>query len=157
MVGSPSYGDAAGRLSAVIGNRVAENIRLDGEFLIDVATAEAHGRDTSGYGSAVSGNVRTYGLMLNGWYDMEIDADWDFYLGGGAGAIIAETSYDKQNIVRVTLDSEGDASDTGTAYQLGIGITRGGWHIGYRYLASRDLGSHGRITAHTLTIGGRIW
>ena len=156
VVGSPSYGDAAVRLSAVAGYRVAETIRLEGELLFDIATAEAYGRGPFGLGSAVSGNVVTYGLLLNGWFDTKIDASWDLYFGGGAGVLIASTGYDQQNVVGITLDSSGDASDTGTAYQLGLGINRGSMHIGYRYLASGDLGSHGRITAHTLTIGGRL-
>ena len=98
-VGLPNYGNAALRLTGVVGTRIAENVRVDGELFVDVASAEAHGRAEGGFGSTVSGAVRTYGLMLNGWLDLDVDASWNIYLGGGAGMLIAQTSYHHQSIV----------------------------------------------------------
>ena len=156
-VGSPSYDDIGFRLSGVVGTGLTENLRVEAEVFFDIDTASGSRQEGTGLTASVSGDVRTYGGMLNGWFDIGSDEVWGVYVGGGAGMLFAKTSH---NIVdRANAAFEGSSSDTDTefAYQLGGGLHFQGWHVGYRYMKSGELNDYGNLTEHILLVGLRMW
>jgi len=156
-IGSPSYDDINFRLSGVVGLGLTENFRAEGELFFDIDTASGSRHEGSGHSASVSADVRTYGTMVNGWFDIGTSTTWAAYIGGGAGLLFAETSHNIVSRAGEALSSGGDDSDTETAYQLGAGAHFEGWHVGYRFLRSSDLNDYGNITEHILLVGLRIW
>lgn len=154
-VGSPSYDDISFRASGVVGMGVTENLRAEGELFFDISTASGSERGGEGASYSVSGDIRTWGLMLNGWFDIGSDTAWGLYAGGGAGLMRAKTSVEGTD--GTALRSSGSDSDTETVFQLGGGVHIQGWHVGYRFMRSSDLNDYGNITAHMLMAGFRLW
>ena len=81
-IGSPNYDDVSFRLSGVIGTGLSENLRVEGEAFFDIDTASGSKQEGQTVSASVSGDVRTYGLMLNGWVDVGSGTAWGVYLGG---------------------------------------------------------------------------
>ena len=78
----------------------------------------------------------TSSIMLNGYYDLPIEKDWNLYFGGGFGMATAQ-------LETVSLGQVIDASETSFAYQLETGV---GWvynskvtfSLGYRFFDAAD-------------------
>ena len=156
-IGSPSYDDINFRASGVVGMGIVENFRAEAEVFFDIDTASGSKREAEGLSASVSADVRTYGAMLNGWFDIGADTTWGLYAGGGAGLLFAKTSHNIVDRAGRALATDADDSDTETAFQLGFGTHFEGWHAGYRFLRSSDLNDYGNITEHILLVGLRIW
>ena len=156
-IGSPSYDDINIRLSGVVGLGLAENFRAEGELFFDIDTASASRHEGTGHSASVSADIRTYGTMVNGWFDIGTSTSWAAYLGGGAGLLFAKTSHNIVSRAGDALSSDAGGTDTETAYQLGAGAHFEGWHVGYRFLRSSDLNDYSNITEHILLVGLRIW
>ena len=156
-IGSPDYDDVNFRISAVIGRGIVGNLRAEGEIFFDVDSASGSKQEGTTITHSVSGDVRTYGVMLNAWYDFGFDTTWSVYIGGGTGLVVAETSHRIEDLDDVLPSLLDDDSDAETAYQIGFGINFEGWHAGYRYLGSSDLNDYGSINQHVLMVGLRIW
>lgn len=157
-IGSPSYDDINFRLSGVVGMGIIENFRAEGEVFFDIDTASANRTEGQNTVSAsVSADVRTYGAMMNGWFDIGSDTAWGLYVGGGVGLLFAKTSHNIVDRAGRALNSDDDDADTETAYQLGFGTHFEGWHAGYRFMRSSELNDYGNITEHILLVGLRLW
>ena len=78
----------------------------------------------------------TSSIMLNGYYDLPIEKDWNLYFGGGFGMATAQ-------LETVSLGQAIDAHETSFAYQLETGV---GWvynskvtfSLGYRFFDAAD-------------------
>lgn len=106
-------------------------------------------------------SVEHLGLLANVLYDFGAEGSFRPYIGAGAG--VGNTTVDL---------GEGDADDTGLAWQLRAGATFGSsesmtWDFGYRYLNLADFefsATEGEITGsleaegavHAVTVGVRI-
>ena len=156
-VASPSYDDTNFRISGVVGMGLTEMLRAEAEVFFDIDTASGSDRQSQTISASVSGDVRTYGVMLNSWVDLGAGTTWGVYGGGGAGMLFADTSHRIFDRLQNTLQGSGDDTDTEFAYQLGVGIHFQGWHVGYRYLRSGGLNDYGNITQHVLLAGLRMW
>lgn len=157
IVGSPSYDDIGFRLSGVVGTGITENLRVEGEVFFDIDTTSGSRQATGAVTASVSADVRTYGGMLNGWFDIGADEVLGAYVGGGVGMLFAKTSHNIVGRAQEALEGSGGDTDTEFAYQLGGGLHFQGWHVGYRYLKSGDLNDYGNITEHILMVGLRMW
>ena len=156
-IASPSYDDTSFRISGVVGMGITEMLRAEAEVFFDIDTASGTESQSQGITASVSGDVRTYGVMLNSWVDLGADTTWGIYGGGGAGMLFADTSHRIVYRAQNALDGGGSETDTEFAYQLGLGIHFQGWHVGYRYLRSGGLNDYGSITQHVLLAGLRMW
>ena len=156
-IGSPSVDGTNFRVSGVIGTGVVEQLRAEAEVFFDIDTVSGSENEEQGVSASVSADVRTYGVMLNSWFDIGIDTAWAVYLGGGAGMLFAETSHEIVDRAGDTLRGGGEESDAEFAYQIGLGVHIQGWHVGYRYLSTGDLNDFGEISQHVLMIGLRMW
>ena len=154
---SPTYNDTNFRLSGVVGMGLTEMLRAEAEVFFDIDTASGSERQSQGLTASVSGDVRTYGVMLNSWVDIGAGTTWGIYAGGGAGMLFADTSHRIVYRAQNALQGGGDETDTEFAYQLGLGIHFQGWHVGYRYLKTGDLNDYGEMTQHVLMAGLRMW
>lgn len=154
---SPTYDDTNFRLSGVVGMGLTEMLRAEAEVFFDIDTASGSERQAQGLSASVSGDVRTYGVMLNSWVDIGAGTTWGIYAGGGAGMLFADTSHRIVDRAGAALQGGGDETDTEFAYQLGLGIHFQGWHVGYRYLKTGDLNDYGNVTQHVLLAGLRMW
>ena len=155
-IASPSYDDTNFRISGVVGMGLTEMLRAEAEVFFDIDTASGSQRQSQGISASVSGDVRTYGVMLNSWVDLGAGTTWGLYGGGGAGMLFADTSHRIVDRAGAAL-AGGDETDTEFAYQLGLGIHFQGWHVGYRYLKTGGLNDYGDITQHVLLAGLRMW
>ena len=154
---SPSYDDTSFRLIGVVGMGLTEMLRAEAEVFFDIDTASGSERQAHGLSASVSGDVRTYGVMLNSWVDLGAGTTWGLYAGGGAGMLFADTSHRIVDRAGAALRGSGDESDTEFAYQLGLGVHFQGWHVGYRYIKTGDLNDYGDVTQHVLVAGLRMW
>ena len=154
---SPTYNDTNFRISGVVGMGLTEMLRAEAEVFFDIDTASGSDRQSQTISASVSGDVRTYGVMLNSWVDLGAGTTWGLYGGGGAGMLFADTSHRIVDRAQNALEGSGDDTDTEFAYQLGVGIHFQGWHVGYRYLRSGGLNDYGNITQHVLLAGLRMW
>ena len=154
---SPTYNDTNFRISGVVGMGLTEMLRAEAEVFFDIDTASGSDRQSQTISASVSGDVRTYGVMLNSWVDLGAGTTWGLYGGGGAGMLFADTSHRIVDRAQTALEGSGDDTDTEFAYQLGVGIHFQGWHVGYRYLRSGGLNDYGNITQHVLLAGLRMW
>ena len=154
---SPTYNDTNFRISGVVGMGLTEMLRAEAEVFFDIDTASGSDRQSQTISASVSGDVRTYGVMLNSWMDLGAGTTWGLYGGGGAGMLFADTSHRIFDRAQNALEGSGDDTDTEFAYQLGVGIHFQGWHVGYRYLRSGGLNDYGNITQHVLLAGLRMW
>ena len=154
---SPTYDDTNFRISGVVGMGLTEMLRAETEVFFDIDTASGSESQESGLSASVSGDVRTYGVMLNSWVDLGAGTTWGIYAGGGAGMLFADTSHRILDRAQNALDGSGDETDTEFAYQLGLGVHFQGWHVGYRFLKTGDLNDYGEITQHVLLAGLRMW
>lgn len=154
---SPTYDDTNFRLSAVVGMGLTEMLRAEAEVFFDIDTASGSERQPQTISASVSGDVRTYGVMLNSWVDLGAGTTWGLYAGGGAGMLFADTSHRILDRAQLALEGGGGGTDTEFAYQLGVGIHFQGWHVGYRFLKSGDLNDYGNVTQHVLLAGLRMW
>lgn len=86
----------------------------------------------------IDGDVSSFTIMANVWYDIDTGSNWVPYLGGGAG--VAFVSADL-NVGGFSLAND---NDTAFAWQLGAGV---GYRVAaatvvsadYRWLAAADL------------------
>ena len=154
---SPSYDDTNFRLSGVVGMGLTEMLRAEAEVFFDIDTASGSEQQDQAISASVSGDVRTYGVMLNSWVDLGAGTTWGIYGGGGAGILFADTSHRIVDRARNALRGSGDGTDTEFAYQLGLGMHFQGWHVGYRFLKTGDLNDYGEVTQHVLLVGLRMW
>ena len=154
---SPTYDDTNFRLSGVVGMGLTEMLRAEAEVFFDIDTASGSEQQEQAISASVSGDVRTYGVMLNTWVDLGAGTTWGIYGGGGAGMLFADTSHRIVDRATDALQGSGDETNTEFAYQLGVGIHFQGWHVGYRYLRSGDLDDYGEVTQHVLMAGLRMW
>ncbi len=154
---SPTYNDTNFRISGVVGMGLTEMLRAEAEVFFDIDTASGSDRQSQTISASVSGDVRTYGVMLNSWVDIGAGTTWGLYGGGGAGMLFADTSHRIFDRAQNALEGSGSETDTEFAYQLGVGIHFQGWHVGYRYLRSGGLNDYGSVTQHVLLAGLRMW
>ncbi len=87
-----------------------------------------------------SGDITALSVLVNGYYDMEIDLPFTPYIGGGIG--FAKIEIDDITIAGVTIMDEAE-DDTVFAYQLGLGIgidvsEKVTLDLGYRFFATAD-------------------
>ena len=157
QIGSPSVDGTNFRVGGVIGMGVFEQVRAEAEVFFDIDTVSGRESEEQSVSASVSADVRTYGVMLNSWFDIGSDTAWAAYLGGGAGILFAETSHRIVDRAGDALRGSDDRTDTEFAYQIGVGVHIQGWHIGYRYLTTGDLNDYGDISQHILLIGLRMW
>ena len=156
-IASPTYNDTNFRLSGVVGMGLTEMLRAEAEVFFDIDTASGSERQSQGLTASVSGDVRTYGVMLNSWVDIAAGTSLGIYAGGGAGMLFADTSHRIVDRAEAAFQGGGDETDMEFAYQLGLGIHFQGWHVGYRYLKTGDLNDYGEMTQHVLMAGLRMW
>ena len=156
-IASPTYDDTNFRLSGVVGMGVTEMLRVEAEAFFDIDTASGSEQQSHGLSASVSGDVRTYGVMLNSWVDLGAGTTWGLYAGGGVGMLFADTSYRILDRAQIALQGGGDDSDTEFAYQIGLGVHFQGWHAGYRFIKTGDLDNYGDVTQHVLMVGLRMW
>jgi opacity protein-like surface antigen len=106
------------------GRSLNSNVRAEGELLY----SEADRKDVS------TGKIKTFGGLVNGYYDIDTGTKFRPYVGAGIG------------VAQVKLDggpaTHGD--DTGFAYQLKTGVSyaindRLSAQVGYRYLGVNDV------------------
>jgi opacity protein-like surface antigen len=105
------------------GRSLNGNVRAEGELLY----SEADRKDVS------TGKIKTFGSLVNGYYDIDTGTKFRPYVGAGVG--IAQVKLDKGL-------THGD--DTGLAYQLKTGVSyaindRLSAQVGYRYLGVNDV------------------
>ena len=156
-IGSPSVDGTNFRVGGVVGMGVFEQVRAEAEVFFDIDTVSGSESQEQGVSASASVDVRTYGLMLNSWFDIGSDTAWSAYLGGGAGILFAETSHRILDRAGAALRGSDDRTDTEFAYQIGVGVHIQGWHIGYRYLTTGDLNDYGDVSQHVLLLGLRMW
>ena len=87
----------------------------------DIDTASGSEQQEQAISASISGDVRTYGVMLNSWVDLGAGTTWGIYGGGGAGMLFADTSHRIVDRAQNALQGSGDGTDTEFAYQLGRG------------------------------------
>lgn len=90
----------------------------------------------------IDGNLSSTAIMANAWYNIDAGNNWTFYLGGGVGAAEVELDVSYTNYYG---DYEANASESGLAWQLGVGAnyrTESGfaYGFGYRYFNIADAG-----------------
>lgn len=154
---SPSYDDDSFRVGGVMGLGLTEMVRVEAEVFFDIETASGSETQEQGLTASVSGDVRTYGVMLNSWVDIGAGSAWGVYVGGGAGLLFAETSHMIVDRAENVLLGSSEDTDTEFAYQIGLGVNFQGWHAGYRFLQTDDLNDYGEVTQHILVVGLRMW
>ena len=156
-ISSPSVDGTNFRLGGVVGMGVLEQLRAEVEVFFDIDTVSGGASQDQGVSASASADVRTYGVMLNSWFDIGADTAWGVYLGGGAGMLFAETSHRIFDRAQNALQGGDDRTDVEFAYQVGVGVHIQGWHVGYRYLTTGDLNDYGDISQHVLLVGLRMW
>ena len=156
-IASPSVDGTNFRVGGVIGMGIFEQLRAEAEVFFDIDTVSGSENQEQGVSASASADVRTYGVMLNSWFDIGADTAWAAYLGGGAGILFAETSHRIVDRAGDALRGSDDRTDTEFAYQIGLGVHIQGWHVGYRYLTTGDLNDYGEISQHVLLLGLRMW
>ena len=156
-IASPSVDGTNFRVGGVIGMGLVEQVRGEVEVFFDIDTVSGNETQEQSVSASVSADVRTYGVMLNSWFDIGVDTAWGAYLGGGAGMLFAETSHRILDRAQNALQGGDDRTDTEFAYQIGLGVHFQGWHVGYRYLTTGDLNDYGDISQHVLLVGLRMW
>ena len=156
-IASPSYNDTNFRVSGVVGMGLTEMLRAEAEVFFDIDTASGSEQQEQAISASISGDVRTYGVMLNSWVDLGAGTTWGLYVGGGAGMLFADTSHRIVDRAQNALQGSGGGTDTEFAYQLGLGAHFQGWHVGYRYIKTGDLNDYGDMTQHVLLLGLRMW
>ena len=156
-IASPSVDGTNFRLGGVVGMGVMEHLRAEVEVFFDIDTVSGSDNAGPGVSASASADVRTYGVMLNSWFDIGSDTAFGAYAGGGAGILFAETSHRIVERATSALRGGGDDSDAEFAYQLGLGVHFQGWHVGYRYLTTGGLNDYGEISQHVLLLGLRMW
>ena len=157
QIASPSVDGTNFRVGGVVGMGVMEQLRAEAEVFFDIDTVSGSNNAGQGVSASASADVRTYGVMLNSWFDLGADTAFGVYAGGGAGILFAETSHRIVERATSTLRSSGDDADAEFAYQLGLGVHFQGWHVGYRYLTTGDLNDYGEVSQHILLVGLRMW
>ena len=157
QIASPSVDGTNFRVGGVVGMGVMEQLRAEAEVFFDIDTVSGSDNAEQGVSASASADVRTYGVMLNSWFDIGADTAFGAYVGGGAGILFAETSHRIVDRAGDTLRGGGGDSDAEFAYQLGLGVHFQGWHVGYRYLTTGDLNDYGEISQHVLLVGLRMW
>ena len=157
QIASPSVDGTNFRVGGVVGMGVFEQLRAEAEVFFDIDTVSGSESQEQGLSASASADVRTYGVMLNSWFDIGSDTAWAAYLGGGAGILFAETSHRIVDRAGDALRGSDDRTDTEFAYQIGLGVHIQGWHVGYRYLTTGDLNDYGEISQHVLLLGLRMW
>ena len=157
QIASPSVDGTNFRVGGVVGMGVFEQLRAEAEVFFDIDTVSGSESQEQGLSASASADVRTYGVMLNSWFDIGSDTAWAAYLGGGAGILFAETSHRIVDRAGDALRGSDDRTDTEFAYQIGLGVHIQGWHVGYRYLTTGDLNDYGDISQHVLLLGLRMW
>lgn len=91
---------------------------------------------------AVDGSLASTAVMANAWYNIDAGNNWTFYLGGGVGAADVEAEF---AFTGYYDDYQAEASDSGFAWQLGVGAsyrTESGfaYGFGYRYFNIPNIG-----------------
>lgn len=68
-------------------------------------------------GNAIEGNMATFAILVNTWYEFDVGSKFRPYIGGGAG-------WGRMNgdVVFVGAGNYADFSNTGFSWQLGAGI-----------------------------------
>jgi opacity protein-like surface antigen len=105
------------------GRSLNSNVRAETELLY----SEADRKDVS------TGKIKTFGGLVNGYYDIDTGTKVRPYVGAGIG------------VAQVKLDSgAANGDDTGFAYQLKTGVSyaindRLSAQVGYRYLGVNDV------------------
>ncbi len=133
-------------IGGVLGARMSDNMRIEGE--LSWLNADA---DCSGKCPAASFDTDVLSLLGNVWFDFGNGGGFSPYVGGGIG------------IAQVTVEGGGvEADESGFAYQVGVGArfgATGAWDIGYRYrgveVDSDDFGGDIESNAHMIQLGWR--
>jgi opacity protein-like surface antigen len=90
----------------------------------------------------IDGNISSTAVMVNAWYNIDAGNNWTFYAGGGVGAAEVEAEF---AFTGYYGDYQAEASDSGFAWQLGVGAnyrTESGfaYGFGYRYFNVPNIG-----------------
>ena len=111
------------------------------ELEVSYRKADLDDITVDGVGTAdLTGDVKTWGFLLNGYYDFMADQSFSPYISAGVGALRHSGKISSVAGLGVTGVS---GSDTVFAYQLGAGASYDIGHNlaldgGYRYLGSSD-------------------
>lgn len=149
----------AANFAVAVGVNVTPVIRT--EFEISYRNAGLDDITVDGVGSAdLSGDLKTWGFMLNGYYDFMTESVVSPYITAGLGVLRHDGEIDAVGGLGVT-GVEGN--DTTFAYQLGFGAAydlsdKFVLDGGYRYLGSSDIEidtTSYDYDAHELRIGLR--
>ena len=168
-------------LDAAVGYTLG-NLRLEGEvFWLRLGVDEIKFKGTN---LQVDGNwrgdVSAFGLIANGWYDIDTGTRWVPYVGGGLGAAWVESGFglkgtvtdldelaadpdNPEDAVTTHDGSIGRGNDWVFAYQVGAGIgyridDRAVVQFGYRFFGTSEGdfdGSKTSIRIHKISVGVR--
>lgn len=170
-IGSPTTGEFAldngANFAAAVGAKVNQNLRTEVEVSYRKANIDSVSLDgvgdvetfLAGLGVPVDigGNVKTWALLLNGYYDFMPESRFHPYLSAGIGLA--------RHNAKLSIGGVSDsASDTKFAYQAGAGASydltsQTALFGGYRYLGSSDPNFDGvdaEYDAHEIRVGLRF-
>jgi outer membrane autotransporter protein len=131
--------DNAANFAFAVGTNVTPNIRSEVELSyrkVDLDKVSYSGIDVD-----ISGENKTWGLMLNGYYDFMPENEFTPYVSAGIGLLRHDGKIDAAAGYAVTDE---DGNDTTFGYQLGLGASLDiadnvSFDGGYRYLGSSDI------------------
>lgn len=151
--------DNATNFAVAYGFNVVPSVRT--ELEVSYRNADLDDVTVDGVGSAdLGGDLKSWGFLLNGYYDFLADQAFSPYLTAGIGALRHTGKVTSVAGLGVTGASD---SDTVFAYQLGGGASydvteKVALDGGYRYLASTDPkfdGMKAEYDAHEFRVGVR--
>lgn len=125
--------DAGYNAMILLGHNYLPNLRFEGEFAYRENSLGANAAD----GTAIDGDIGTFSVMFNGFYDFPQLASIQPFLGVGIGG--ANIDYD----AKALGSSLADSNDTVMAYQaiVGVAYPLSEWlklDLSYRYFRTQD-------------------
>ena len=138
-------------ITAAVGRKV-EYVRMEGEFNYRVSDIEKWGSDSA------SGDVKTFGFMLNTYFDINTNTSFTPFIGGGIGVANVDAEIENAALGQKISDDE-----TVFAYQGIVGVAfainkNSSIDLSYRYYATSDPdfdGVDGEYKGNNLMLGIR--
>ncbi len=167
--------DTGWNLSAEVGYRRTANWRFSGELFYTTADVDTHFGVTVGGGnvdlldaalltgsadplgasvgavvSAGQGDVSTFGLLGNAYYDFDTNSSLRPYIGLGIGFASTDVDFKPSNVTIINDD------DSGFIYQGKVGLswdnTSNEWFAEYVYRATEDAGVNNSLFPGSLDV-----